>query len=434
MLWARRFLIPIGFFALVSLAACATSEHKSIEPTKYTAIHSVSVKTPVEVPENPSVVGPDIQQLGIWAQLAASGGSNEESQTFKEHLQRNNISIGSIVRQQCIDQLKQRHVFPALVPEGGDATLEIAVEQYGFDAVNSPISMFREEPLKPKLTVAAKLVSSSGEILWQNTAFLNSLDDRGEAHKIGELLSDPALTREVLDKTARIVVAELLNDFEGFSAPPVGAATAAAAQAAIPQPGASPASPPEGLLPAAGRTWTYAVTDRAFGKKQPVITVRVVSSSSTIIEEYISASSSTIRPVRRIVEVGAPSFVQVPLQGSDILLEFAPYLFLVPESAHASLGEAGGYPAVTGDPAWVTRISAPIAQRVSVPAGSFSALRVEIAGKRYAFSAQMPRRFLVRVWYVPEVKRYVKLELEEWAWSGKSAHVMVELMRVSPPS
>ncbi len=72
--------------------------------------------------------------------------------------------------------------------------------------------------------------------------------------------------------------------------------------------------------------------------------------------------------------------------------------------------------------------------QVAVPAGNFRALRLEIRGKRQTLTTQYARtglaeRFEFTAWYVPELKRYVRLRHRQWnGFNGALADEEVELL------
>lgn len=109
---------------------------------------------------------------------------------------------------------------------------------------------------------------------------------------------------------------------------------------------------------------------------------------------------------------GAPGFVT----WSEIGFEFSPYL-----GASVSLAEMGsqrGFATPDYDPQWgdwYSQAKVLGQESISVPAGTFSAHKVEVWSSRRATGgptvAQVePVRVHYLVWYAPEVKRYVKMQ------------------------
>ena len=78
-------------------------------------------------------------------------------------------------------------------------------------------------------------------------------------------------------------------------------------------------------------------------------------------------------------------------------------------------------------------------EEVSVPAGSYRALRYEIDGEREASAQFFVRggntsRFKVNVWYSPDIQRIVKLEHRMWTDSATPyTDDTMELLEYRPP-
>lgn len=222
------------------------------------------------------------------------------------------------------------------------------------------------------------------------------------------------------------------------AAPAPGPAPQAAppARVALAAPGAAPARPAGTPgLPAPGSTWRYEAADRMYAGRRTSFTVRVAQVIGHTVEEQLLAGPN----VRlRVIEAPAAAFVAQPAVADAPLVEFAPYFLAANGGGTQALASAAsGYPVQRGTPGWVVRMSAPPNwERVTVPAGSFRALRLEFAGERERapFSPIVTYRFALRVWYAPEVGRYVRLEHEEWLATRQSSHTAVELMSFSPPS
>ena len=205
---------------------------------------------------------------------------------------------------------------------------------------------------------------------------------------------------------------------------------------AMAAPQASPRPAASGLL-APGTSWVYRFSDKIFTDNNASVTVKVLRADDQIVEEQLSATMGTTRAtaVRREVDARATSFDRYPLGASDeALTEFAPYLFAAGgERAVRNVASATGYP-TDGAQSWTASTAPPVWDQVTVPAGTFRAMRLEIAGRR---EAAFPKtvKFVVRVWYAPQVNRYVKLENETWDYFE---HIVtnetVELVEFNPHS
>jgi len=225
---------------------------------------------------------------------------------------------------------------------------------------------------------------------------------------------------------------------------PEVAARGAAALAARAKPADAPAGSAAAApgLPAAGTTWVYSHVERIFGRRQTEITVQVLRVDGQVLEESLSAASGA--SVRRAVNAGDPTLLEYQISGNAVLIEPPPYLVA------ASGGKAPvdaivktGYPTGgQGVPAWIYTTQVQDWEQVTVPAGTFRALRIDVAGRR----ANQPGgqgfvtgEFLITAWYAPEVKRFVRMEhrVKSGAFSSRGQVVgedVVELLAYRPPS
>jgi hypothetical protein len=208
-------------------------------------------------------------------------------------------------------------------------------------------------------------------------------------------------------------------------------AAAATAGAAVSTPG----------LPAAGTSWEYGFNNRIFGRGQTNFTVRAARSDAAGVEEQVSAGAQDAGEARRMVNAGDVGFLERSFGSTAVLLEMAPYLLARTDGkAPGEVTNPGGYPVGgAGLPHWATHARILDWEQVTVPAGTFRALRVEASGKRPAPSRSvLPTQFTLTVWYAPDVKRYVRLEHRVWFVAPYDnrliGHDVVELLAYRPPS
>jgi hypothetical protein len=198
-------------------------------------------------------------------------------------------------------------------------------------------------------------------------------------------------------------------------------------------------------LPAAGTTWVYGFNQRIFSRGGQVdVTVRVLRVSDTVVEEAITANTSSAKELRRVVDARQSRFVEYPINSSNAVLEPAPYLVTVNDSKiPASIPSPEGYPLGSpGLPGWIVTVQVHGWESITVPAGTFRALRVESAGRRsarvgYRGGAQAGQ-FKTIAWYAPEVKRLARLEHKVWSADSFSPEIVnddvLELLAYRPPS
>jgi hypothetical protein len=165
--------------------------------------------------------------------------------------------------------------------------------------------------------------------------------------------------------------------------------------------------------PAAGDRWTYQYTDRKYGRKQQPFTVRVDGIDGALVNESIEPLGG--QAAQRKIDLRVLRFAQQALPAERTLVEFSPYLTAMdrPPTLPLKMRSGSGYPigaASSGD--WQVVITSLPGARVTVPAGTFSALAFQVKGDRRAqFGLE---RFQLVAWYAPESKRYVRLEHKRW--------------------
>jgi hypothetical protein len=192
-------------------------------------------------------------------------------------------------------------------------------------------------------------------------------------------------------------------------------------------------------LPAPGAQWSYIYASRGLGATRFDFTVRVNAIEGSILQESLAIAGGPARQAPAGLE--SLVFRTSPLPRSQTLVEFAPYLHVL-LAKHESIrwGTIAGYPAGNAAmPFWNLTATNQGVEQVAVPAGTFRATMIEVLGRRQAPAMGVTSalvyestRFRYRAWYVPEVRRYVKLQHETWGlrgdWSGEQT---IELISYS---
>ena len=214
----------------------------------------------------------------------------------------------------------------------------------------------------------------------------------------------------------------------GAVAPTRGEAPRTGAPAAALQ--GIPASP---QLPTAGSTYVYRWTDR-YQRGAQEYTVEVASVAGWDVSESFRTRSQ--RGASATLDARTPNFVGRRLDGGALLVEFAPYLPTdnLPElrPAGASPRYPGGESAAYGP--WTVHVSYGGWEQVSVPAGSYKAMRVNVRGARprYGMIVLGALRFEYTAWYAPEARRYVKFLHQTWNSVGPTGDAWGELLVYRP--
>jgi serine protease Do len=216
-------------------------------------------------------------------------------------------------------------------------------------------------------------------------------------------------------------------------------------QAAAAAPGAPMANVPPGY-PAPGTVWLYRFTERGgYSRRSTDVTVRADRVDQDLIDESLFVGGGGAEAPRRTIQTKDSRFLHYKLGGEAVFLEIAPYLVAVNDGKGPDNVDASGYPisgqVFAGDTRlnFTTRVRPRDWEDVTVPAGSYRALRYEIDGDREASASGFVRagattRFKVNVWYAPDVQRIVKVEHKAWTNSATPyTDDSVELLEYRPP-
>jgi Skp family chaperone for outer membrane proteins len=194
--------------------------------------------------------------------------------------------------------------------------------------------------------------------------------------------------------------------------PPAPAPAAPAAEAQKP-PAAEPAPPKVAvaarppLMPAPGDTWTYRYVDGFRRAEVARMTYRVDTVSETGVGELLRVSN---RPdyQSRIVVAREPRF------SGHSGLEYAPPDLAPYLQAFYRLDEGASLPAVKRQLSSDATIEMPMRiagrEQVTVPAGTFDAIKVVAEGRGSTFINRIPLHSIVTIWYAPAAKRFVKVD------------------------
>ncbi len=170
-------------------------------------------------------------------------------------------------------------------------------------------------------------------------------------------------------------------------------------------------------MPLPGMSWRYSYVDRAVESKRATIVVEVLSTDgSTVRDGALVEGQPQGARVAAMIDADETRFIERALPGGIVLSEFAPYLLAQDGHEQASWSAITGVAAGVRGP-WRVSGRAVGWETVTVRAGTFRALRVEIAGERGAdlganrrVAPAEGKAFRYRAWYAKETRRPVKVE------------------------
>jgi hypothetical protein len=198
-----------------------------------------------------------------------------------------------------------------------------------------------------------------------------------------------------------------------------------------------PNSPASTTLPMPGSTYRYVWADQQFSRRRQEFQVRVSGVDGWMVMESFSADGRP--PVRNESWAETLAFSSRLLGESQTLVEFAPYLQSRRDVGSLRLAEPSGYSTDAMGGTWMISMQMRGSEPVTVPAGTFTALRVDVQGTRTISvtstiaTSGNASRFEFAAWYVPELKRYVRSRHRIWNPARMAiGDELVELLEYRP--
>ncbi len=187
-------------------------------------------------------------------------------------------------------------------------------------------------------------------------------------------------------------------------------------------------------FPPIGALWNYRYEDTLY-RNVHVFNVRLAAASGSLFNEAFEVENRGGDSA--LVDANIPSFTNRTLGAGRKLIELAPYVLDggAPSRWPNAAITPAGYPLDGGEEPFKTRVVRIVEDNVTVPAGSFKALRVEVSGERdirgIPASVQLATaRFQYTVWYAKDVHRYVMARHQQWNRSGSEiSNELIQLVR-----
>jgi len=171
-----------------------------------------------------------------------------------------------------------------------------------------------------------------------------------------------------------------------------------------------------GRMPTPGTRWRYSFRDQQYaGSRQFYSITAVEVDGSHVSELTVVENGGDIK--ESVVEAARLSFVSRTLNEVYSVLELSPYRLDAIPDIQGSVPTR--YPRMR-EVDWTLSPAERADETVSVPAGTFRAIRVRVTGVHPAFgmapqdAMSRPGRFEYTVWYAPEVSRCVKVRHRLW--------------------
>jgi len=321
-------------------------------------------------------------------------------------------------------------------PSGMDLVLDVRTIGWGF--VYFPTSWSKYRVI---YSARARLLDArKGQVLAESGCAMPVAEDADAAPTYDELLANGAARlKGELQKAADYCAGQFASKMFSLTlvaaAPAEPPASAATQQLASlrPQPAATPtAEPRPGSLPAVGSRWSYSMRDRLFNSERRQFAVELAATEGSSTSEVFSVADEQQRFSAKGDEMG----FLVRRVGGQRVLELSPYLLAYSaDPAPGTTRAPATYPFGGDARDWKLKLTAVTRERVTVPAGVFDAVRVNIDGERAGYGPERGiQRFAYTVWYAPNVGRYVQSRHQFFTRRGEGAgDEWVELTKFEAP-
>ena len=205
----RMMAVLASLFYIALLTACVGSVPMMAK--NRVSIRSVVIDRQVALPEVMFYRGPEfaLEAFGVVGYVAGYNIKMSNEEKIAVLLRKKQIDVSQIVRDEFIEVIKARQVFPSLVPDGGDATITLTIKTYG-------LAYGLSSELRPMLGVEGCMTASGSSVIWKKYAYVTNMGDRTPSYTIGELVADPERIRQAFQVSAQIVAADLVRHMQGF--------------------------------------------------------------------------------------------------------------------------------------------------------------------------------------------------------------------------
>ena len=203
------------FLALLAVAAvlsgCAASQRMSdADKAKF---RTATIGETVAEKDKLFLLAPGGQNIGLMfgaiGGLAASGAIEDNQKAFAAFLEKNQISIEKIVREEVEAALRasgKLAIAPAASPEA--ATVRIAIPQYGFG-----VTTLLSSSVVPVLWIKVDMADGSGRLLWsENERMLPSVASPMQSTTWKELADNPAKVEAEWRKAAAYLAKKIVDE------------------------------------------------------------------------------------------------------------------------------------------------------------------------------------------------------------------------------
>jgi hypothetical protein len=197
----KRLILIASIFA----AGCASTV--KLDDSAKASINSISISENVVVPQGVSYIGP-AAAFGLIGVVADAG--NDTPQNIKNHLEKNNIDVGKIVKEQFEQEARQNPFLGSrLKPSGAgaEARIEIEIRGYGLGQKRGFSNNY-----VPMLGYAVKMFDGTNRVVWEKYDYVTAFTDGIPTYQFEEYFQSDAAFRTAYTESARIIARNLVKD------------------------------------------------------------------------------------------------------------------------------------------------------------------------------------------------------------------------------
>jgi hypothetical protein len=186
------------------LAGCASSV--TLDDGAKASIKSVSISENVIVPTQAHFIGPG---SAFGALGAIAGSASDTPQAIKNHLEKNKIDLGRIVREQFEQEARQNSFLGSRLKPGGESRLEIEIRVYGLGQKRG----FSNEYV-PMLGYNVKLFDGTNRVVLEKYDYVTAFTEGIPTYQLEEYFKSDTAFRTAFTQSARIIARNLLKDVQ----------------------------------------------------------------------------------------------------------------------------------------------------------------------------------------------------------------------------
>ncbi|MDI9334644.1 MAG: hypothetical protein QM533_09735 [Cytophagales bacterium] len=207
---SKYILIFTFLFSIGLLYGCAGAPTITPSKDKLVSLGTASIDKEVAKPKEIFFRG-GLQAWGaalggaLGGALTADAGKSDATK-LNELIAAQQLDIGKMVYQEATRQLANKKSITIVEGDAANGKFQFFVTHYGFSKTHPFGSTY-----DVNMGVLAKLVSKTGEVLWQYSDFVTGLaSDNNQGQSLDVYYSNPATLKPALETAARVVVRNVL--------------------------------------------------------------------------------------------------------------------------------------------------------------------------------------------------------------------------------